>query len=148
LAKIEVRPLDGPYSYKSPSDLIAVVGYVTEDKGPEGVVFRDCDGHAKTVKRTELTRIQRNCRSQPDGPWGVWVRAEGGKIAPVAGFTEDSKVYLGLEKVQIDVHTLPAEFKQQVEAAKPGDWVALSYPSKGKLNISIVPKPRAAGTVQ
>lgn len=137
--KIEVRSLDGPYSYKGPGDLVAAVGYVIEDKGSDDVVFRDCAGFTKTVKRTELTRtrIQRNCRSAPDGPWGVWVLEAGGKIA-----------YLGLEQKQIDVQALPAEFREQVEVAQPGDWVALSYPSKDKLNLLILPKQGAAGTVK
>ena len=47
----------------------------------------------------------------------MWALEASGKIGPAVGFTQDSKVYLGLEKVRIDVHTLPAEFKEQVQTS-------------------------------
>jgi len=146
--KIDFSHLDGPYRYKSPTDSIAVVGYVTEDKGADGVVFRDCDGHTNTVKRTDLTHIQRNCLGDPKGPWGVWVRATDDKMVPASGLTEASKVYLGSEMPEIHLKNLPAEFKAQVEAAKPGDWVGLSYPSNGKVTLSIFPKPGTPAKVE
>jgi hypothetical protein len=134
--KIDFQKIDGPYSYKSPTDLIAIVGFVTEVKGPD-VVFRDCSGKTKTVKRNELTRIQRNC--PPGSPVGPWILDAAGKIIPLINYPIDAKVYLGMEKTQIDPDSLPAEFRQHLKAAKPGDWVALSYPSdSGKLNLSFI----------
>lgn len=136
LDKIDLQKIDGPYSHKSPTDLIAVVGFVTEVKGLDAV-FRDCSGNVKTVKRSDLKRIQRKC--PPGSPVGPCIVNAGGKIVPIAGYANYAKMYFGTGKMEIDPADLPAEYKKQIKAAKPGDWVAISYPTnKDKLDLSFI----------
>jgi hypothetical protein len=136
IGKVE-GPIDGPYSYKSPTDLIAIVGFVVGGEEPDDPIFRDCSGNTRRVKRSHLTRIQRNCPRQT--PVSPWVMDSSGKIAPIGGYSSDWLEAYGMEKAKIDPNELPPEYKLVVKHAKPGDVVGVSYPSreKGKINLSI-----------
>jgi hypothetical protein len=137
-AIMTIQKIDGPYSYKSPADLIPVVGFVTEINGANAT-FRDCRGKISTVSFGDLTRIQRPC--PPGSPVGPWVLDVAGKIVPLDSEAKEVKAYFGAEKAQIDPKDLPAKFQQVIKTAKPGDLVAVSYPAEGKLNFSIIGKP-------
>jgi hypothetical protein len=133
--KITIQKVDGPYSHKSPTDLIAVIGFVTEVHGSDAV-FRDCSGTTKAVRLSELTRVRRNC--SPGGPAGIWARDPHGNIVPLYPDANYARVFSG-GKPQIDPDMLPAEYKNQVGAAKPGEWIAVSFPTeKGKLDLSFI----------
>ena len=111
-----------------------MVGFVTGKVEGETVLFRECSGHVRTVKLNELKPIQRNC--PPGSPVGPWTLNAAGKIVPVSGYTDYAEKYLGQEKKEIDPADLPPEYKEQVKGAKPGDWVAVSYPTEtGKLDL-------------
>jgi hypothetical protein len=139
-ANVDLQMIDGPYSYKSPTNLIAIVVFVTETNGAD-VVLRECDGSKIMAKATEIMRIQRNCPS-PGGtvPWTI---DAAGKIVPLISYSTQVQ-FKGLDKAEIDPDQLPPEYSQQVKSAKPGEWVALSYPTdKGKLNLSVIAKTQA-----
>lgn len=129
--EINNHAIDGPYSYKSQSDPNPILGYVTEVNGLQAT-FLDCGGLTQTVWRYALTHVQRNC---PAGsPIGTWAVARGGSQI----------IYLGAydnryPKRRIDAKDLPADWQKIIKAAKPGEQVAVSYPSNnGKVYLSFI----------
>jgi hypothetical protein len=133
--------VDGLYSHKSPGDMIAIIGFVTERRGSDAT-FRDCSGKISTVKIDELKRVRRNCPA--GGPGGIWILDAAGKIVPLNHDADYVMMgYFPDGKAQIDPAKLPSEYKQRLEAAKPGAWVAVSYPGdKGKLDLSFINPPK------
>jgi hypothetical protein len=58
--------------------------------------------------------------------------------------------WLGLERTSDCQHLaravtyqwrLPQQYRAQVERAKPGDWVGVSYTKAGKIDLSLIKKP-------
>jgi hypothetical protein len=137
-SNIILRKVDGPYSYKSPKDLVAIIGFVTEIKGADDAIFRDCDGNIRDVKRHDLKRVQRNCPS--GSPSTPWIINADGKLVPAPGHTIGKN---GLGKAQIDPGTFPADYRQELTTAKGGGPAAISWSSaeKGKVDFGIIRKP-------
>jgi hypothetical protein len=138
-SNIVLQKIDGPYSYKSPSDVVAIIGFVTEIKGADDAVFRDCNGNTRSVKRRDLKRIQRNCPSEsPATPWII--DAKTGKLVPAPGYSANA---YGNTGKAIDTVAFPADYKAQLNAAKQhGEPAAMSWAAdKGKVDLGIIRKP-------
>jgi hypothetical protein len=137
---ISFSKIDGPYTYKSPKDLIAIVGFVTETNGVDDALFRDCDGNIRSVKRHDLKRTQRNC--PPGSGTTPWIVNRAGSLVPVGGSDSRVKAYFASGKAEIGPAAVPAEYRDDLRAAKPGAPAAISSPAgKGKLNVWIISKP-------
>jgi hypothetical protein len=127
---------DGPYRYKSQNDRIEIIGFVTEIKGADDAVFRDCGGKTRNVKRHDLKRIQRDCPS--GSPVTPWIVDAGGKLVPAPGYALDN-AYLTSGKAQIDPAGLTAVYRAELNEAKRGDRAAISWASEK--GIWIIAKP-------
>jgi hypothetical protein len=139
-SNIVLGKVDGPYTYKSPTDLVAIIGFVTEVKGADDAVFRDCNGNTRNVKRHDLKRIQRNCPSgSPATPWII--DAKTGKLVPAPGYSL-GKAY-GYSGKGIDPGAFPADYRQELNGAKRGEPAAISWVSarQGKVDLRIIRKP-------
>jgi len=124
------------HSYKSRIDRVAIIGFVTEVKGADDAVFRDCDGKTRNVKRHELKPIQRDCPS--GSPVTPWIVDAGGKLVPAPGYAVD-KAYVASGNAQIDPGRFETVYREELNQAKRGERAAISWaPEKG---IWIIAKP-------
>jgi hypothetical protein len=138
--KINLQQVVGPYRYKSPSDLVEVIGFITERTG-DTANFRDCKGRMRKVKFQDLVPVLRNCPPNPSS--GTWVLNSSGDAILMkadAGASAHSAFFSG--RPQIDPASLPAKYREQLQYAKPGDWVATSFVKEGKLDLSFIKKPQ------
>ena len=71
-----IRQVKGPVTYKSPSDLIEILGFVTEQIG-DSANFQDCKGTVRKVKVSDLHSVKRKCTHSPST--GIWVLNSIGK---------------------------------------------------------------------
>jgi len=134
-----IQQVEGPFSYKSPSDLIEIIGFITERMG-DSANFQDCKGKVRKVKVDDLIRVERKC-GQPSS--GTWVLNSFGKIVLMDPDAHSDVKLIFLGKPEIDPASLPAKYRAQLGVAKPGDWVAVSSIMAGKLDLSFIKKPEA-----
>jgi hypothetical protein len=138
--KVNFSQAEGPYSYKVPSDLNELIGFITEKSG-DSANFRDCKGIVRKVKLVDLVRVQRSCSSKGSG---IWVLDSFGKIVLIDSAAKaEMQDFLG--KAQLDPMTdIPASYREVLKDAKAGDLVAISSRSGGKLDLSLIKKPLPA----
>jgi hypothetical protein len=138
--KINIQQVEGPFSYKSPNDLIEIIGFITERMEGDSANFRDCNGKVQKVKVDDLIPVERKC----DPPsTGTWVLNSSGKIVLMDPDAHSDVKFIFSGKPEIDPAILPAKYRAQLEDAKPGKWVAVSSTKAGKLDLSFIKKPEA-----